>query len=452
MCIKDKFISRIERVKQMKIKQGYEAIKKSIWLYPVFYSVLALLLAAVVVLLDNGYLFDMRPYLPELLLTSASLAKSVLGIVSSAFITITTFTFSTTMVVLSIYMSEFSPRVVENFLADERTMKSFGIFVSGFIYSITCMLFIREEYLTKPILAGTIGVVYIIFGLFNFILFINSVGKYIQASNLIDRLYDQAEEVISTYKEEMAQYEIVSKEGVESQGPGFPIKVKTNGYIQIVDYERLFELAKKHEVTIRFNRMMGKFVTNEVIMGELLFLSEKTDAQEIAVEIHEHYLIGMRRSEEQDFNFSIQKIVEVALRALSPGINDPNTAIFCINSLGLLLGQLCTLKEGYVVMKEEESKGKIYRETYDLDRMLRDTFLQIIHYGEGDVYVMLAVFKAYRHMTNEAEGENKKVIEKQALYLFDRLLKKIDDSLEREIIIEAYETILQSEGHLPTRK
>ena len=72
MCIKDKFISRIERVKQMKIKQGYEAIKKSIWLYPVFYSVLALLLAAVVVLLDNGYLFDMRPYLPERIFSTRS--------------------------------------------------------------------------------------------------------------------------------------------------------------------------------------------------------------------------------------------------------------------------------------------------------------------------------------------------------------------------------------------
>ncbi|SEL26465.1 Uncharacterized membrane protein [Carnobacterium iners] len=430
----------------MKIKQGYETIKKSIWLYPVVYSVLALLLAAIVVLLDNGYLFDMRPYLPDLLLTSASLAKSVLGVVSSAFITITTFTFSTTMVVLSVYMSEFSPRVVENFLADERTMKSFGIFVSGFIYSITCMLFIREEYLTKPILAGTIGVIYIIFGLFNFILFINSVGKYIQASNLIDRLYVQAQEVISIYKNEMSQYEIVSKAGVESQGPGLPIRVQTNGYIQIVDYDRLFEVAKKYQVTVRFNRMTGQFVTNEVVIGELLLSSESTDTQRVAEEIREHYLIGMRRSEEQDFNFSIQKMVEVALRALSPGTNDPNTAVFCINSLGLLLGELCSLKEGYVVMEEEGSEGKIYRETYDLDRLLRDTFLQIIHYGQGDVYVMLAVFQAYRHMTNEAKFTNREVIQEQAHYLFDRLLKTVHDSLEKKLIIEAYEDILKSES------
>lgn len=425
----------------MRIKQGYEKIKKSIWLYPVAYSILALMLAAVVVLLDNGYLFDMRPYLPSFLLTSGSLAKSVLGVVSSAFITITTFTFSTTMVVLSIYMSEFSPRVVENFLSDERTMKSFGIFVSGFIYSITCMLFIREEFLTKPILSGTIGVIYIIFGLFNFILFINSVGKYIQASNLINRLYSHAQEVIATYKKEINQYEFVSKIGVEAQGPGYPIKMGQNGYIQQVDYEQLFELAKQHTIVIRLDRMIGQFVTNDAVIGGLLSESPKAESSEIIDEMHELMLVGMRRTEDQDFNFSIQKIVEVALRSLSPGINDPNTAIFCINSLGLLLGELCTLKEGYVVMKEKGSEAKVYRETYNLDRMLRDTFLQIIHYGQGDVYVMLAVLKAYYHLTNEAQGENKEIVKKQAKHLFDRLLKKYEDSMEIEMMTEAYEKI-----------
>jgi uncharacterized membrane protein len=432
----------------MKLKQAYEKIKKSIWVYPVAYSILALILATVVILLDNGYLFDLRPYLPRFLLTSGSLAKSVLSVVSSAFITITTFTFSTTMVVLSIYMSEFSPRVVENFLSDERTMKSFGIFVSGFIYSIICMLFIREEYLTKPILSGTIGVIYIIFGLFNFILFINSVGKYIQASNLINRLYDHAQGVITAYKEEINQYEFVSNIGVELQGPGYPIKVKENGYIQQVDYIQLFEIAKNNNVTIRFNRMIGQFVTNEVIIGELLSESSNAEAQKIIEEIHEFMLMGMKRSEEQDFNFSIQKIVEVALRALSPGTNDPNTAIYCINSLGLLLGELCTLREGYVVMKEEESGGKVYRETYDLNRMLRDTFLQIIHYGQGDVYVMLAVLKAYRHLTNKAKGENKEVIKKQAEYLFNRLVRKYEDTIEKEMVEEAYEEIRNLEVHV----
>ena len=432
----------------MKLKQAYEKIKKSIWVYPVAYSVIALVLATVVILLDNGYLFDLRPYLPSFLLTSGSLAKSVLSVVSSAFITITTFTFSTTMVVLSIYMSEFSPRVVENFLSDERTMKSFGIFVSGFIYSITCMLFIREEFLTKPILSGTIGVIYIIFGLFNFILFINSVGKYIQASNLINRLYNHAHEVIATYKEEINQYEFVSNVGVELQGPGYPIKVKENGYIQQVDYLQLFEIAKNTNVTIRFNRMIGQFVTNEVIIGELLSESSNEKAQKIIEEIQEFMLIGMKRSEDQDFNFSIQKMVEVALRALSPGTNDPNTAIYCINSLSLLLGELCKLEEGYVVMKEEESDGKVYRETYDLNRMLRDTFLQIIHYGQGDVYVMLAVLRAYRHLTNEAKGENKDVIKKQAEYLFNRLMKKYDHTIEKEMVEEAYEEIRNLEVHV----
>ena len=429
----------------MKLKQWFETIKKSIWVYPVLYSFLATLLAAVVVLLDNGYLFDLRPYLPELFLTSGSLAKSVLGIISSAFINITTFTFSTTMVVLTIYMSEFSPRVVENFLSDERTMKSFGIFVSGFIYSILCMLFIREEFLTKPILAGTIGVIYIIFGLFNFILFINSVGKHIQASNLIDRLYDQAGEEITSYKKEISQYEHISTEELKSHMPGSPIKSEENGYIQQIDFGYLLKIAKKHDAIIRFHNVMGHFVTNQVIIGEVLSIPEDKDINQVLEEIQEGFLVGMRRTEQQDFNFTIQKIVEVALKALSPGINDPNTAIFCINNLGLLLGDLSNLKEGYVVMQDEDKPGKIFRESFDMDRILREAFLQIIHYGESDVYVMTSLLKAYRHITSEAKGVNNKIIKKHAKYLFDRLMNNISDTVEREMILDAYQEILRLE-------
>ena len=82
-------------------------------------------------------------------------------------------------------------------------MKTFGIFVSGFMYSIISLLFIRDVLSDYRILAGTFGVFYIVVGLINFILYINNVGKYIQASNIIDRLYDKARSDIAGYKKKL---------------------------------------------------------------------------------------------------------------------------------------------------------------------------------------------------------------------------------------------------------
>ena len=347
------------------------------------------------------------------------------------------------MVVPSIYMSQFSPRVVENFLSDKQTMKSFGIFVSGFIYSVICMLFIREDILNKPILAGTIGVIYIVVGLFNFIMFINSVGKHIQASNLIDRLYNHAKTDIQSYKETISTFESIATEKKNSSTSAVSIKNRQSGYIQQINFEQMFDVAKKHNIDIRFNKVMGQFVTKHMSLGEFAVVSGQQDTEKVLDEICQTLLIGERRTEKQDFSFSIQKIVEVALKSLSPGINDPNTGIFCIHNLGMLLSQLSTLKEGYVVISEEATKGRVYRESYNMDKILKDSFFQIIHYGEADVYVMTAVMKACRQILFEANVENEKVIQKHAKYLFNRLINSSYDEVEQDLIIEVYKDILQ---------
>lgn len=422
----------------MKVAQWIEKIKTSIWIYPVFYSLIAVVLAVGVSVIDNGYIGNIGPYFPSFLLTSTSRAKSVLDITSSAFISITTFTFSTTMVVLSLYMSEFSPRVVENFLSNKQTMKSFGIFVSGFIYSIICILFIREDNLARPVFSGTIGVVYIIVGLFNFILFINSVGKHIQASNLIERLYEHAHEDIATYTDKMSTFPRITNENKMHPVGAKRIVSPQSGYIQQIDFEKMFSIAQHYEIDIRFGKRMGEFVTNAMSLGEYASRQDQAESEKILHEIQQTVLLGPRRTETQDFSFSIQKIVEVALKSLSPGINDPNTGIFCIHHLGMLVSQLSTMEDGFVVMEEDTKPGRVFRQTYDMDQMLRESFHQIIHYGEADVYVMIGVLKAYQHIFSKATSENQQVVYDHATYLVERLSY---DSVEEEMILEIYTMI-----------
>jgi uncharacterized membrane protein len=351
------------------------------------------------------------------------------------------------MVVLTMYTSQFSPRVIENFLSQKSTMKSFGIFVSGFLYSIISLLFIRDILSDYKIMAGTFGVIYILAGLVNFILYINSVGTYIQAGNLIDRLYHKAQEDIDAYRSEVEEYDFVDKAEVERIEPKISIRSPHNGYIQEVNYKRLFELSREHEIIMIFQKLTGQFVTDEDVVMEIYYDRNSDLYENLEKEIGDCVHIGERRTEAQDFSFSIQKIVEVALKALSPGINDPNTAIQCIRDLGLLLREAAQMRSGYLLMREDgDSLSALYREGYDLDILLRDTFRQIIHYGQGDVFVMLAVIKAYRHILEKAHEENREIIRGHLDHLMDLLRKSYQESLDMQLFDREYAEIMGRHG------
>ena len=420
----------------MNLKRVVYKIKRSIWLYPVIYTLFAILLASAVIVVDSRIFFDISEYIPRILTTSTDLAKTVLSIIASAFITIMTFTFSTTMVVLTMYTSQYSPRVVENFLTQKSTMKSFGIFVSGFMYSIISLLFIREMLSDFKILAGTFGVIYILVGLINFILYINNVGTYIQASNLIDRLYDKANKDIYDYKKEVENYDSIGKEEIENFETKLGIKSPGNGYIAEIYYNKLYEIARDNKVMIIFDKLPGQFVTDQDVIAKIYYDRNSELMENLSEKIGDCLDIGDRRTEVQDFSFSIQKLVEVAIKALSPGINDPNTAIHCIRVLGLLLRELSTMKVGYVVIRDEENgnRASLYRESYDLDKVLSDTFNQMIHYGQDDVYVMLTIIKAHRHILEKSSEKNKEIVFKHAAYLKEILDKKSYATLDRNLI------------------
>jgi len=194
---------------------------------------------------------------------------------------------------------------------------------------------------------------------------------------------------------------------------------------------------------IIFNKLPGQFVTDEDVIAKIYYDRNSELMENLSESIGDCLDIGDSRTEVQDFSYSIQKLVEVAIKALSPGINDPNTAIHCIRDLGLLLRELSTLKAGYVVMRDEENENRasLYRESYDLDKLLSDTFNQMIHYGQDDIFVMLTIIKAHRHILEKSNEKNKDIIFKHVEYLKEILDKKSYASLDRALIEQELDDI-----------
>lgn len=292
------------------MKRILTRMRNSIWLYPVLYSLIALLLAIGVMLIDSYYVDTVSIFVHRLFFTSTALAQTVLEIVAMSFITIMTFTFSTTMVVLTMYSSQFTPRVVENFLNNQTTMKSFAIFLSGFIYAITSLLFLSINSKEDSVVAASVAVVYLIVGLIYFLIFVQSVATHIQASGLILRLYNEALGKIKRYIEFVEEQQIIPADQFEAMIKGKRVEYLTSledGYIQEMDYRRLLRLAEEFKVVVCFRKVVGQFISKETRVMTVYMDTEHTLSDEEQRYLQECVLVGNKKTEEQDFAFTIQK-------------------------------------------------------------------------------------------------------------------------------------------------
>ncbi len=420
---------------RIRLQELWTTFIESIWLFPFLYGLASFIGAGVVVLIDSRYFESVPRFIPGIFFTSVDLAKIVLGIIAGSFITITTFTFSTTMVVLTMYSSQFSPRTVENFLTNKSTMQVFGVFFGGFIYSIVSLLFMRDAISEYMVIAASIGVIYMIVGLVFFSIFINSVAMLIQVNNLIDKLYKESITKIHEYFELVEKGRIVSEVTVYPPRQSTEVISQKNGYIQHVDHSKILQLAAETGLIIVFNKVSGQFITDRTALFSVYHNEESPPEEGTLTKLLSYIVIGERKSEKQDFNFTIQKIVEVALRAISPGINDPNTAIHCIRILGVLMGFLATTRKGYILMRSEEgAENAALFEAACFDKMVYAAFSQIIHYARSDVSVILSVFKALRFAMEKASKENREVILAFGEYVWGKIPVVCEGDIDRRLL------------------
>lgn len=401
-------------------------IKKSVWIYPALYSVVSFLFASGVVWLDSTSVFELTDYVPSLFLTSVDLAKTILQVIAGSLITMTTFTFSTTMIVLTTYSSQFSPRTVENFLSDDKTMKALGVFMGGFVYSMMTLLFMRLSLNNQLVISATIGIAFSLYCLFHFTMYIHHVGSYIQTNNLITRLFDSALSRIESYRKLASKGDFIEK--LELEEFSYVKKYTSNsiGYIQLIDHQRLSRIANEKELVLVVNKIIGQFVSEQSLLISVYQSNDNPMDDAILETIYSCFTIHYEKTEYQDFNFSIQKIVEIGLRAISPGVNDPNTTNHCLKMIGVLMGMLADLDDGYFILnKDDKNPYQAIFEAISFKEEMYYAIYQLSHYGSSDVSVVYNLLHLIQTAMEKASFANKKSL----LDYLDYVWNKIDPSL-----------------------
>ena len=325
----------------------WDRLRSSFWFVPSLMAGGAAALALASVALDETVTLESVQALGWAYTGGAEGASSVLGTIAGSMITIAGVVFSMTLVALSLASSQLGPRLLRKFMRDTINQVVLGTFVATFVYCLLVLRTIRraDEMAFVPHLSVTIGVLFALASLGVLIYFIHHVSISIQADELVARVGKELVEGIDRLFPEQighGQARPIADAADAGIPEGFdqarPVGSVTDGYLQLIDADALMALAVREDVLLRVVRRPGQYV----VSGRPLVMVWPGDraTAEFAAQVNSAFAVGNQRTSTQDVEFAIHQLVEIAVRALSPGINDPFTAVACVDRLGSALSRL----------------------------------------------------------------------------------------------------------------
>ena len=404
------------------------------WIYCLEYIFYSIILLAIVTYIDSSY-SGLTKYVPHIMLSSVELAMTVLSSLVSALLTITTFTFSTILAVFTLYHNSFTPRSVENFLDKKITMKVLGIFIGGFVYCLVSLNFMKSGQDQRLVIAGTIGVIYAIWGAIYFVIFVQNVLSGINYANLLEDIADKTDKLIEKELEDR-DFELLDKE--EWTMKDKRLAAHKSGYLEIIDIDKIKKLIEDEDIVFTIEVAKGDFVAQNETLG---YFSQDSLDDKTLEKIQKQFIFSERRIAEEDYKEGIRKIVEIATRALSPGTNDPNTAIHCIRKLSILLSHLAKVDSNHHYIKTD-GKARIYYTSKSFKEMLVEHMQPIITYGETDASVLKAVFQGLLLIKVNASEKNKKIVMAFAEDLYQSVVDNFKRESDLSLFMEIYQEIM----------
>jgi uncharacterized membrane protein len=314
-------------------------LRGQIWLIPVIMIILTMALAYF--LLTNKYLIGALEDadLWWIYGGDASSARELLSSLLSGLMTMTSLVVSITFVVLTLAANQLGPRLIETFMADRQIQAVLGLFLSTILYVLIVLRTLEDELEKEavPHIAVTVGSGLTIICLITLLFYLHKVARSIVADNVIATTATELQKNIRDILPEQVGGAQDDLPHPELRG-GTSVSLERSGYIQTIDYDALVKLARQKEVVLKVEVRSGHFLLKR---GDHVRVHCKSDLDEdVVTAIRKAFVIGQKRTSAQDLEYGIRQLVEIALRALSTGINDPFTALVVIDRLGVALEEV----------------------------------------------------------------------------------------------------------------
>ncbi|KTF09439.1 DUF2254 domain-containing protein [Pseudoalteromonas sp. H103] len=387
-----------------KVADSYREMINSIGFYPSLFSIGFLLFAIITMSLEYVEPVEqLKSFISVVLVDSAENARTILSTLAGSIISLTVFSFSMVMVVLNSASASLSPRVVPGLITRKSHQMVLGFYLGSIIYSIIMLININKLEGGDTAIPS-LGVLFaLVFGLISlglFVFFIHSISKAIQVDNVLNGLFRQTKTEIKSIQARQAECPI-------NDFPDFTqwhsIKSTTEGYYKGVHTDKLCALLEQENIRIYISVNQGYFT----VKGYPFLKCDKDISadEELIAKILDCFIFYIEEYISDHYRYGLTQISEIAVKAMSPGINDPGTAVKSIDMLSILLIKRLEISDTNYSFKHTDNDPLLFIHETSFDELLHDNFTPLRNYAKSDAYVMTNVLEAFKNILFVAHND-----------------------------------------------
>ncbi len=433
----------------IRIRDLGDRVRATYWFLPTVMTVLAAVFALVLFWVDQaipsnllqGNWYILRP-------ENIADARSVLTTIASISLSIVGVVFSIILVPLSITATQYGSIVLRIFLRDRGTQWVLGAYTSTTFYCLFLVLALRTAGSQTAIqFSVSVAVYMLIISLLMLLYFFHHVVDSLQASSVIRKISEELEELINQEYSlhppafDAKQIEVSGlPQKLQNEGEG--VESTGEGYVRAIDYNKLIDVATKRKIVLNIKCLPGDFVSRG---DQLLTIWPGQGDKQMILTVNHAYILGRNRTLLQDTEYGITLIVIIAVRALSPAINDPYTPRLCLDRLGAALDMLAeraTLQSYYL---DRDSQLRVIAEPIGFERLVDVAFNMIREYGRANAEVLMHMLTTIKGVSVHTHSDaQKKALLKHAKLIEQDSRIGLPSKYDQQRVHDSYKETLQA--------
>lgn len=420
------------------LRASWDAVRTSLWIVPALMFLAGAALAVTALDFSLGST-DGRRWANWISSGSGDDARNLISTLLSAVIAMASIAFSVTVVALSLAANTYGSRLIRIFRSDRRTQLVLGIFVMTIVYLLLVLRALRGEAPASdvPEVAVALGTLLALLSVLALLAFIQGVSSLIAADEVVRRARREFDLAVSELPLARAAEAPRQSPWSDRETGAAKIRLPREGYVQSVEFTKILQWAEQNDAVVRLNFRPGDFVVEGDHKVEVL--PPPHDLEGARKAIGKFIVSGESRTPTQDLEFAIRQLVEVAVRALSPGINDPFTALAVIDRLRGGLARLATRTLPPAMLPDGAGTIRLIRNITTYAGAVDAAFNQIRQAGSAKPAVLIHLLKALEDLAEHAQTEEQQeALIRHAALARSAARRDVDEPLDLQDVENAF--------------
>jgi len=426
----------------MRREAAREYLRGALWAMPSVAVVAALIAGSV---LSSITIAPGSALAPLVFQGTADDARNLLIGIASTMVTVIALVLGLTVVALQLASTQFSPRLLRNFLRDLTNQLTLSSFVATFAYSTAGLYTVGvsggERTSDYPRLAVSGALLLIFVSMIMLVFFVHHLAHSIQVDQV---MVGVERETLHVIEHSMGT---VAAPGALPRRPdhAVPLVATRSGYVQTLHLEALATTAAEHRAVLVLVPMVGEHVVKGAPLawvwpdraaGSVATAPTRPSLDALRSALSRGVRVGFERTAEQDAAFGVRQLADVASKALSPAINDPYTAVQAVDHLSVVLSSLAKRTLGPVTVSDPSGVPRVHVPARDWEYFLDLGLGQVRRYGHTEPRVVLALFRVARDIATFCDSDRRTAVRRYVEVLLDDVGRDIVQAADRDPLLE----------------